>query len=151
MRNHDTSLKLATVAAMCGLTTRRVTALATEGKIERLHSGCYSALSVGEYLRQRHEAPPAADDADGRMKAAKAALLEKKLAEQTGRLIDADIARVAYTRSYSAIKARFRSIPARISARLVSCTTTAEVQASLLDEIDLVLRDCAADPLGGDE
>jgi phage terminase Nu1 subunit (DNA packaging protein) len=131
----------ADLALVLGVTDRRVQQLETQGVLRKLEHGEWDlAESVQGYLRHRLKAKqrvtPAGGKAEEKLKAAKAAREELKLAVEEGRLIAADEAVATLDDIVGTLRADLAGIPARLTRDMA-------LRERVETEIDAALGRCA--------
>jgi hypothetical protein len=140
------TLNISELVYLLDITSNRISQLTTDQVIQRASTGKYSTSSVPNYirfLRQSGSGPATISQARGNLAIEKAALARMKRMELEGSLVPVDQVAFVYGRTFSVIKNRALSMPAKIAAKLGMCQTAAEAQKIVRDEVEEFLRDAA--------
>lgn len=111
-------LPSARLAALLGVTQRRIQQLTKDGTLRKAADGYDAFAAVPAYIATLKK-PAREGGADDRLKAAKAELAEFELARKRERYVDAVKLRADFETAAEKFRADLASIPARIAARHV--------------------------------
>jgi hypothetical protein len=119
----------------------------TQARAHRLRLATAPAASTRASRKAKHAADGSTPRGNGdhymaaraRRERAEAALAEMRLAEISGRLVDAQAVRASYGARVAAVRDGFLQMPARLAAELAREADAAKVRAMLDEEIRRVL------------
>lgn len=125
------------MAAVIGVTARRLDQLAKEGKLHKLPNGCFNLIeTVQAWIRwerekSRGDMPATLAEAKIRLAAAQTEKLELEIGVLTGELHPAASVEAVWSDMIGAFKARIMSIPTKLAPLLVGRRNPNEIQSIL--------------------
>ncbi|MDI9240749.1 hypothetical protein QLQ15_17740 [Lysobacter sp. LF1] len=142
------------LAAMLGLSTRRLRELATEGVIPRLSNGRYSADAPAAYCRQLREIAAGRTSAEegapdlvterALLARAQRAAIEQKMAVDAGDLVDARVVALQFTTMVTRARSRLQGLGSAAKGKIPKLTVRD------IEELELLVNQ-ALEELAGDE
>lgn len=140
----ETLVTDAELAALVGVSARRIRQLAESGTLERAERGRYQlGPAVRALLEQASGSGSELQRERIRKLRADADLAELELAKQRGEVAPIEEAEAVWGRFCGILRTNMMQIPARAVLQLLGCTDETEFKAKLADEIKLALAAAA--------